>query len=199
MSDDTKRDDERPARLELFDRFDRMFGDWMSSLPFRRALENWDDERAQMIRVEEFEEDGAVVVRAELPGVDPAEDIDVTVSGGALRITAERNQEERSEERGYVRKELRYGRFSRTVPLPEGAAEADVTATYTNGILEVRVPLSTPKPPPTAQISSRRSAPWSGASVWTRGPAPRGCRSCTWRSRPPQPRPGSGTVRLKRP
>jgi HSP20 family protein len=146
MSDLTKPDDERPARTELFDRFDRFFGDWMSSLPFRRSFERWDDERPQMIRVEEFEEDGAVVVRAEMPGVDPEKDIDITVTGGVLRITAERKQEEKSEDRGYVRSELRYGRFSRSVPLPEGATDADVTATYNNGILEVRMPLAAPKP-----------------------------------------------------
>jgi HSP20 family protein len=143
MTDVTKKNEERPARLELFDRFDRMFGDWMTSLPFRRALDQWDEARSEMIKVEAFEEGDQLVVRAELPGVDPEKDIDITVAGGALRIAAERKQEERTEERGYVRNELRYGTFTRTVPLPAGATESDVKATYTNGILEVRVPVAT--------------------------------------------------------
>lgn len=150
MTDVTKRQEERPGRLDMFD---RMFGDWMSSLPFRRTLEQWDEARDQMIRVEQFEEGGQVVVRAELPGVDPEKDIDVTVAGGVLRISAERKQEEKTEERGYVRNELRYGRFMRTIPLPEGATESDVKATYTDGMLEVRVPVASPKPATKVAVS----------------------------------------------
>jgi HSP20 family protein len=153
MADVVKRDDDKGGRLDVFDRFDRLFGDWMTALPFRRAIEQWDEAREQMIRVEQFEEDGAVVVRAELPGVDPEKDIDVIVTGGALRITGERKQEAKTEERGYVRSEMRYGRFSRTLPLPEGATESDVTATYKDGILEVRVPVASPKPAKKVPVS----------------------------------------------
>jgi HSP20 family protein len=153
MADVVKREEEKSGRLDVFDRFDRMFGEWMTALPFRRTLENWDEAREHMIRVDQFEEDGQAVVRAELPGVDPEKDIDVTVSGGVLRISAERKQEERTEERGYVRSEMRYGRFSRTVPLPEGATEDDVKATYKDGILEVRMPLASPKSPTKVQVS----------------------------------------------
>jgi HSP20 family protein len=146
MTDVMKRNEDRPARPELFDRFDRVFSDWITSLPFRRTTDLWDGERTEMIRVEEFEEDGHIVVRAEVPGVDPESDIDVSVVGGALRIAAERKQEEKTEGRGYVRNELRYGKFTRTVPLPEGTTAADIAATYTNGILEVRVPVAASAP-----------------------------------------------------
>jgi HSP20 family protein len=146
MTDVMKRTDDRPARTDLFDRFDRVFNDWMTSLPFRRPAGAWDSDRTEMIRVEEFEEDDHIVVRAELPGVDPEADIDVTIVGGALRIAAERKQEEKSEGRGYVRNELRYGKFTRTVPLPEGTTAGDIVATYTNGILEVRVPVAAAAP-----------------------------------------------------
>jgi HSP20 family protein len=146
MADVTKRQEERPSRPEVFDRFDRMFGDWMSSLPFRRAFESWDEGREHMIRVEEFEEEGQHVVRADLPGVDPDKDIEVTVSGQTLSISAERRQEEKTEEGGYVRSEVRYGTFRRSVPLPQGVSQSDVRATYKDGVLEVRVPVPTPEP-----------------------------------------------------
>lgn len=93
------------------------------------------------IRVEEFRDDGELVVRAELPDIDPENDVEITLVDHALRISAERRQsEEHRDKRGY-RSEFRYGSFSRTVRLPAGATEKDVKATYKDGILEVRVPL----------------------------------------------------------
>jgi HSP20 family protein len=140
----TKRE-EGAGQVDVFDRFDKLFGDWMAAWPFRRPMERFTEAREQMIRVEEFEEDGHVVVRAELPGVDPEKDVEVTVQGGMLRITAERREEEKKEERGYVCNELRYGKFTRTLGLPEGVKEEDIQATYKDGILEVRLPMAEPK------------------------------------------------------
>ncbi len=64
----------------------------------------------------------------------------MTVSDGKLRIEAERHTEEKGDEKGYVRQELRYGPLSRSLPLPGVMTEADVTATYKDGVLEIRVP-----------------------------------------------------------
>ena len=91
------------------------------------------------------------MVRAELPGIDPDKDVELTVSDGMLRIDAERREEEKTEEKGYVRQELRYGSFARTLPLPMGVTESDITASYKDGILEVRIPA--PAPEPTKRIS----------------------------------------------
>jgi HSP20 family protein len=93
------------------------------------------------IRVEEFVEGDDLVVSAELPGIDPRKDVDVSVAGGMLHIRAHR--EERTEEatkRGY-RSEFRYGEFRRTLTLPAETTESDVTARYHDGVLEIRVPL----------------------------------------------------------
>lgn len=92
-------------------------------------------------RVEEFVEGDQLVVRAELPGMDPDKDVEVTVSDHTLRIKAERRQESRTEEPKGFRSEFRYGTFVRTMALPVGASEDDVKATYTDGVLEVRMPL----------------------------------------------------------
>jgi HSP20 family protein len=93
-------------------------------------------------RVEEFEEEGTRVIRAELPGVDPDKDVEITIEGDQLRIRAERRQEEKVEAKGRYRSEFRYGSFARLLTLPAGAVPDDVKATYHDGVLEVRVPIS---------------------------------------------------------
>ncbi len=90
------------------------------------------------IRVEDETHDDMYEIRAELPGVDPDEDIEVTVRDGRVTITAERSRPDES----YGRSEFSYGTFSRTLPLPDGADENDVNAIYDRGILTVSVPLS---------------------------------------------------------
>jgi HSP20 family protein len=133
--------------LDLFgsiDRaFERMFDVWPGRrlgwpLPVRRPLLD------EYIPVDEYWEAGALVVRAELPGIDPDKDVELTVTEGVLRIKAERHEEEHKEGTGYVRQELHYGCFTRTLPLPDGVTEADIKASYKDGILEVRVPSPTP-------------------------------------------------------
>ncbi|MBB5916457.1 HSP20 family molecular chaperone IbpA [Nocardia transvalensis] len=89
------------------------------------------------LRMEDFIEDGHYVLRVEIPDIDPARDLEVTVQRGHLTITAERSV--RREDRGYS--EFGYGSFARTVALPEGAREDEVSATYGRGILTVRVGL----------------------------------------------------------
>ena len=51
-----------------------------------------DVEGHQLIKVEEFTKDGTLVIRAELPGIDPDKDVEITVEGGILHITAERRE-----------------------------------------------------------------------------------------------------------
>jgi HSP20 family protein len=94
-------------------------------------------------RLEEFTDGDTLVVRAEMPGIDPEHDVDITVANGTLRIQAERKEESTSEEKTSYRSEFRYGSFTRTLPLPAGATEDDVKATYRDGILEVRIPVNT--------------------------------------------------------
>lgn len=92
----------------------------------------------QMFRVEESTENGSYVVRAELPGLDPDENVEITVQDGALTVHAERSEEERTKHRS----EFRYGSFTRTVQLPAGAQEENISAAYDKGILKVTVPVT---------------------------------------------------------
>lgn len=95
-----------------------------------------------VLRLEDETKDGIYEVRAELPGVDPVDDVEVTVRDGAVTIKALRTRA--GEPEGIS--EFSYGSFSRTVALPDGADEDDVTATYDRGILTVSVPLSDSEP-----------------------------------------------------
>lgn len=79
------------------------------------------------------------VVRLELPGVDVARDVEVTVDKGRLVIRGER-RDERDESTGtYVMRELRFGSFHREFALPEGVTSEQVAARYDKGMLEVTV------------------------------------------------------------
>jgi HSP20 family protein len=145
MSDLIRRDQmSEPA--SWFEQMDRMFDEWFRLAPMRRAFAaDWGRPGAEVIRVDEYLDNDAQVIRAELPGIDPAKDVELTVTDGMLRIAAERRTEEKSADKGYRRHELRYGSYARVLPLPEGVVEDDITATYKDGILEVRVPI--PKQP----------------------------------------------------
>lgn len=109
-------------------------------------------ETSHGIRIEEFVKDNRLVVRAELPGIDAEKDVDVTVDRGVLTISARR--EEREEHEG--RTEFRYGSFMRRVVLPDGVDESDVTASYTDGILEVTVAMPAEVPQPRHVPIARR-------------------------------------------
>jgi HSP20 family molecular chaperone IbpA len=101
-----------------------------------------------MFRVEDYIKDNTYVVRAELPGMDPDKDIEITIEGGTLTIHAERREETKEAHRS----EFRYGSFTRSVALPDQADTEHITATYDKGILEVRVPV------PEAKAEGRRIA-----------------------------------------
>jgi len=96
---------------------------------------------AQTFRVEELLRDDHYLIRAELPGLDPAKDIEVTVDGRILTIHAERWQQD-DEPR---QTEFRYGSATRSVRLPAQVDAQDITARYRKGILEVSIPLPAPQ------------------------------------------------------
>lgn len=104
----------------------------------------FETEGSDLLHVEEFVDDQTLVVRAEAPGIDPDKDVDIAISNGNLRIHVRREEKSEHKEKDTYRSEFRYGSFDRTVGLPPGATEDDVTATYTDGVLEIRVPVAQP-------------------------------------------------------
>jgi HSP20 family protein len=144
----TKLEVRRPDALAAAEGRVRRFTDWLD-MP---DLFRWFEERRpalfdeQLIRVEEHVENGVLTIRAEVPGIDPEKDAEITIGDGVLRFRVERRQEETSEGRGRYRSEFRYGSFSRSVPLPADTNPESVTASYRDGILEVRVPVPEGEP-----------------------------------------------------
>jgi HSP20 family protein len=158
MSTLQRRDSDTAGTASPFGRLDRLFDEWMRSMPIRRPLGAvWDPQAEDVISVDEYRDGQTQVIRAELPGIDPDKDVELTVSDGMLRINAERRVEKDTEDKGYTRHELRYGRFTRMLPLPDGATESDISASYKDGILEVRVPVAEqPAPKEPTRIAIRK-------------------------------------------
>jgi HSP20 family protein len=95
-----------------------------------------------LIRLEDRLTDKEYTVRAELPGLDPDKDMQVSVAHNLLTIHAERKDEKQSRNRT----EFRYGAFERSVRLPANAEEGKVEAHYGKGVLEITIPLMAVEP-----------------------------------------------------
>lgn len=90
--------------------------------------------------VESYTANGRLVVRADLPGIDP-KDVEITAEGDQLTIRGKRERINEEERRDFYHREVRYGTFVRVVRLPEGVAPEAIKATFHNGVLELSVPL----------------------------------------------------------
>jgi HSP20 family protein len=101
-------------------------------------------ETAWLPPIEVSERDGDLVIQAELPGQTP-ENVTVEVTNDAVIIEGERAIEQEENRGDVYRTECRYGRFYRSIPLPEGANVDQARARYDNGILEVRIPVAKPQ------------------------------------------------------
>ena len=137
MANDTKVE---RSRRSIPDRNEGLFrwpGRWAMHVP---DLFEWTEPRS--IRVEEVRDDGRVVVRAELPGMDPERDISVEVLDGILTIRGERRESSEEHDRHRYRSEFRYGWFARSITLPDGCSVDGIEATYRDGLLEVSVPIT---------------------------------------------------------
>ncbi len=125
--------------------FDAFFG---RSVPV--AL--WADHETSFLPpVDVHETNDKVIVEAELPGIEP-KDVDIRVEGDSLFIRGERKHEKDEKEKGYHRVERVYGRFERTVELPQYADAAKCEASYKNGVLTVELPKKEEAKPRTVQV-----------------------------------------------
>ncbi|MEO6714001.1 MAG: Hsp20/alpha crystallin family protein [Mycobacteriales bacterium] len=97
-----------------------------------------------------------VLIRLELPGVDPANDLDIEVAPGKLTVRGERKALETTGNDSALVRELRYGSFHRQFALPEGIDDSGVDAHYENGMLEVLVRNVVRRPPEPKKIHIRK-------------------------------------------
>jgi len=96
--------------------------------------------------VEVEEKDGEFHVRVELPGMKK-EEVKVDLAEGVLTIDGERKHDEQRKEKDYYRTERSYGRFVRTITLPEGAKLDTAKALFADGMLEITMKVKTPETP----------------------------------------------------
>jgi HSP20 family protein len=123
---------DRPARL----------WDWFDAPEISRwfdSVKPWFSNEGLM-RIEQEVSDDTMTIRAEIPGIDPDKDVDITVEGDVLRIRAERRSEKKEGTQGRTRSEFHYGSFERRVRVPSGVGIDDIKATYKDGVLQVVVP-----------------------------------------------------------
>jgi len=81
--------------------------------------------------------------------------IDITITGNTLTIAGETKAEEKVEEESYVRRERRYGRFSRSITLPSGAQGEKAEATFEHGLLTLTIPKAEQAKPKVIKVKSK--------------------------------------------
>lgn len=126
----------KQSLMNLRDNINRIFD---MSIP-----ENWGEGREGTHwhpSVDIYEKDDEMVVHAELPGIKK-DDISLSLKDNVLSIKGKRESEEEIDEDGYYRKERRFGSFQRSIPLTESIDPEKVNASFKDGVLEVRVPVS---------------------------------------------------------
>jgi HSP20 family protein len=99
------------------------------------------------------ETDQHLVLRADLPGLD-REDLNIEVKDGVLTISGERKAEHTDKSEGFYRVERAFGRFSRSLDLPQGLDPKAVSADFDRGVLEVRIPKPEERQPTRIQIGA---------------------------------------------
>lgn len=111
-----------------------------------------------------FREDGELIVRAELPGIDLDTGLSIEVQDNVLHILGEKREErEVKEDDRYVR-ECQYGTFQRDVVLPEGVDTKMIKATYEDGVLLVRMPIPEPAEEATPKVKIEVDTPQRSAA-----------------------------------
>jgi len=114
--------------------------------PVRRFL---DGDVDSWLRVEEYQEGDTLVVKAEVPGIDPDQDVEITLTGNQLHLDVRREEKSEHKSKHGCHSEFHYGTFSRSVTLAPGVNKQDLRATYNDGVLEVRIPVpNNPTQPP---------------------------------------------------
>jgi HSP20 family protein len=114
---------------ELRSRFDRMFDELTDGR-----------ERAWTPAVDVVRENGNLVVRADIPGIKP-EEVKIEVEDDILTVSGEHEEHKEQKDKNYVRRERRYGSFSRSMALPPGVEAKSIKAKTHDGVVEVTIPL----------------------------------------------------------
>ncbi len=124
--------------VELDSPFAEFFRTLSGPWPFRPLLALTPG-RHMIPTTDVFARNGDLIVKLDLPGVDP-KDIHVKLTEGELTVMGERKADKEIKEEGYYRKETSYGFFERHLSVPKGIDETEIKAEYDNGVLEISMP-----------------------------------------------------------
>jgi HSP20 family protein len=102
-------------------------------------------------RVESYHKNGSYVIKADLPGVNP-KDIHIMVEEENLILQGERKMDRETKGRDFSRREVFYGTFQRTVPIPRGLRAEAIKAKYRDGVLEIMAPVEKPHLPKEVKV-----------------------------------------------
>jgi HSP20 family protein len=133
------------------DRLNRVFDDAFRGVP-RGGDDEWALGGSWAPSVDIFEHEGNLVLKAELPGVDP-KDVDVRVENNVLTLRGERRLETEVKKEKYHRVERAYGTFSRSFTLPNVVDTEKIKAEYKDGVLQVTLPQREEAKPKQIQVS----------------------------------------------
>jgi HSP20 family protein len=149
------------VRWEPFRELASLQGDmnrWLNSVfgeGQTRDVRNW------VPALDVWETDNDVVYAFDLPGI-PEDRISIEVKDDTLTVSAERVKTEETTDDRYFRFERRYGSFSRAVGLPQGVDEDQISASYRNGVLEIRVPKPAEQKPHKIELTKTVEAGTNG-------------------------------------
>jgi HSP20 family protein len=133
------------------DRLNRIFDDTFRGNP-RGTEEDWALGGQWAPSVDIFEHEGNLVLRAELPGIEP-KDVDVHVENNVLTLRGERKFESEVKREKYHRVERAYGTFSRSFTLPNVVDTEKIKAEYKDGVLQVTLPQREEAKPKQIQVA----------------------------------------------
>jgi HSP20 family protein len=85
-------------------------------------------------------DNGNLILRADIPGIKP-EDVKIEIEDEILTVSGEHEEREEKKEKDFIRRERRFGAFSRSVALPAGVEAKKIKAETHDGVLEVTIPL----------------------------------------------------------
>lgn len=129
-------------RSELDDLLERLSvnRDWFGPFRFDREFIGEREPVAARPAIESRVEDGKFIVRTDLPGIDP-KDVEIKVVGDVMTIKGSREEKSEARKADFLRREIRYGSFERSISLPKGIKAEDLKATYHDGVLEIAAPM----------------------------------------------------------
>ena len=142
---------------DLSTEMNRLFSTFFDT-PTARAANAGATMRRWMPAMDLVEAGEHFVVKADLPGMTEA-DVNIEIHDNVLTISGERKAELEDKHEGFYRLERTSGSFSRALTLPEGIDPAAVTATFANGVLEVRFPKPVAAAPHRVQIAVGTTEP----------------------------------------